>query len=108
MYYAAPEYKWIDEFLRLFLAPSSLDAAFSFLWGRIPGTKYSHELLWYGVDFGKARDSSDPLFIGLWKCYDKNIVKRERVDFPHFYWQKCTRLFKKFRTIDDTFVFLQR
>jgi len=47
--------------------------------------KYSHELNRYGIDSGKARDSSDPLLIGLWKYNDKNIVERVLVDFSHFY-----------------------
>jgi len=35
----------------------------------------------------EIRDSSgSALLIGLWKCYDKNIVDRASVDFPHFYW----------------------
>jgi len=36
---------------------------------------------------GDLHDSSGSAFlIGLWKCYDKNIVDRASVDFSHFYW----------------------
>jgi hypothetical protein len=97
-----PEYKWIDEFSRLFPRPlQSLASAVNSrgfprnIPARMRSITYRHRsslsrfppsLLGLFADAG-IRDSSGSAFlIGLWKCYDKNIVDRASVDFPHFYW----------------------
>jgi len=61
---------------------------------KFPGKGFREIFVWTEsmrhrtIDFGKACDSNDPLLIGLWKYYDKNIVERMLVDYSHFYWQK--------------------
>lgn len=96
------EYKWnIDRWIFKIISPSfRLTRSLSF------ATESAGEIFaWielirrWGIDLGKARDSSDPLFNGLWKYYDKNIVERMLVEtflifidknlpkiyFPNFY-----------------------